>query len=229
LEYTCLNGRSPHFRQLVYIIGLLSKDSTNVRLQLIYSHSLECTNVPWESLSLLVISIALVNRIPQWPVIKWFLPCSTSIPLFAWLGMYHSRSRRRPWVVRHPIISLSYPGCNGNLFESDIYCHIDPLRIGPWLCYCHGIAPHCIIHGCALLDSWRNRSTLYSQWLYSVSVLSCELWNNMKAQMWIVRCFEHDHQVLWKYRMIWFQKWYACHAGHTLNFMGRTEVLMKIS
>jgi hypothetical protein len=35
----------------------------NVRPQLIYSHSLECTRVPWESLTSLVISLALV---------KWF-------------------------------------------------------------------------------------------------------------------------------------------------------------
>jgi hypothetical protein len=33
----------------------------NVRPQLIYSHSLDCTNVPWESLTLMVISLALVN------------------------------------------------------------------------------------------------------------------------------------------------------------------------
>jgi hypothetical protein len=33
----------------------------NVRLQLIYSHSLDCTRVPWESLTSLVISLTLVN------------------------------------------------------------------------------------------------------------------------------------------------------------------------
>jgi hypothetical protein len=33
----------------------------NVRPQLIYSHSLDCTSVPWESLTLMVISLALVN------------------------------------------------------------------------------------------------------------------------------------------------------------------------
>jgi hypothetical protein len=35
----------------------------SVRLQLIYSHSLDCTSVPWESLTLMVISLALVNGI----------------------------------------------------------------------------------------------------------------------------------------------------------------------
>jgi hypothetical protein len=34
---------------------------STVRLQLINSHSLDCTSVPWESLTLMVISLALVN------------------------------------------------------------------------------------------------------------------------------------------------------------------------
>ena len=32
-----------------------------VRLQLIYSHSMDCTRVPWESLTSMLISLALVN------------------------------------------------------------------------------------------------------------------------------------------------------------------------
>jgi hypothetical protein len=35
----------------------------SVRLQLINSHSLDCTSVPWQSLTLMVISLALVNGI----------------------------------------------------------------------------------------------------------------------------------------------------------------------
>jgi hypothetical protein len=34
---------------------------SSVRLQLINSHSLDCTSVPWESLTLMVISLALVK------------------------------------------------------------------------------------------------------------------------------------------------------------------------
>jgi hypothetical protein len=34
---------------------------SSVRLQLIDSHSLDCTRVPWESLTLMVISLTLVN------------------------------------------------------------------------------------------------------------------------------------------------------------------------
>jgi hypothetical protein len=46
--------------------SLLTPDrgiSSSVRLQLINSHPLDCTSVPWESLALLDISIALVNGI----------------------------------------------------------------------------------------------------------------------------------------------------------------------
>ena len=35
----------------------------SVQLQLIYSHSLDCTRVPWDSLTLMVISLELVNSI----------------------------------------------------------------------------------------------------------------------------------------------------------------------
>ena len=38
----------------------------------------DCTKAPWESLTFMVISLTLVNGSHHWPVIKWFLPCSTS-------------------------------------------------------------------------------------------------------------------------------------------------------
>ena len=46
--------------------SLLTPDreiSSSVRLQLINSHLLDCNSVPWDSLTLLVISLALVNGI----------------------------------------------------------------------------------------------------------------------------------------------------------------------
>ena len=49
-----------------------------VRHQKIYSHSVDCTRIPWESLTSMVISLALINSSHHWSVIKWFLPCSTS-------------------------------------------------------------------------------------------------------------------------------------------------------
>jgi hypothetical protein len=60
----------------------------SVRLQIIYSHSLDCTGVPWESLTLMVISLALVNGSHHRPIIKWFLPCSTSTPVITWSDLY---------------------------------------------------------------------------------------------------------------------------------------------
>jgi hypothetical protein len=40
---------------------------SDVRHQLIYSHSMDCTMVPWESLTLMVISLALVKGyINEW-------------------------------------------------------------------------------------------------------------------------------------------------------------------
>jgi hypothetical protein len=41
------------------------KSPSVVRHQLIYSQSMDCTVVPWESLTLMVISLALVNGIHQ--------------------------------------------------------------------------------------------------------------------------------------------------------------------
>ena len=78
LRSVCLNDRFSHFR---YRFTSLTFD-WNIRLsvwhQIIYSHSRDCTRVPWESLAFMVISLVLVNGSHHWLVIKWFLPCSTS-------------------------------------------------------------------------------------------------------------------------------------------------------
>ena len=60
----------------------------SVRNQNIYSHSEECTGVPWGSLTSMVISLALVNGFHHWPVIKWFLPCSTWRHVITWIESY---------------------------------------------------------------------------------------------------------------------------------------------
>jgi hypothetical protein len=57
------------------------------------------------------------------------------------------------------------PGMMENNFI-DVHCHIDPLCIGPWLCFCHIVAPLCILFGCDLIQSWRYGSTLYFRWPY---------------------------------------------------------------
>jgi hypothetical protein len=58
---------------------------STVRLQLIHSHSMDCTRVPWGSLTSMVISLVLVNGFINDRVIKWFLPCSTSTHVITWL------------------------------------------------------------------------------------------------------------------------------------------------
>ena len=39
------------------------------------------------------------------------------------------------------------------------------------------------------------------------------VWNNVKVQMWILRCFEHEHQVLIKYGKVRCQNLHPCHIG----------------
>ena len=72
----------------VFIIDLRSKDSMkcSTPTHSFTSHGL-CW-VLWEPLTLLVVSLMLVNSLHHWLVIKWFLPCSTSTHLFTWLESY---------------------------------------------------------------------------------------------------------------------------------------------
>ena len=55
--------------------------------------------VLWEPLTLLVVSLTLVNSFHHWLVIKWFLPCSTSTHSFTWIESYWFEMRKsRPWI-----------------------------------------------------------------------------------------------------------------------------------
>ena len=81
---------------------------SSVQIQNIYLHLGECTDITWGLLTLMVISLALVNSIHQWLVIKSFLPCSTSKNLFTWLESYRLGLAWIPWAVRlHHYIFLS--------------------------------------------------------------------------------------------------------------------------
>ena len=92
--------------------------------QLIHSHSLECTSVPWESLSSLVISLVFVNGIHQWPVMKWFLPCLTSVPLFTWLELYLWDWDEDPGIIiRHTTCWSSLSQVVMGLFEFYMMLH----------------------------------------------------------------------------------------------------------
>ena len=78
LRSVCLNDRFSCSRHRFTSLTFDRQNRLGVRHQDIYSHSVDCTRVPWESLTLMVISLALVNGSHHWPVIKWFLPCSNS-------------------------------------------------------------------------------------------------------------------------------------------------------
>ena len=153
MGHACLNGRPPRVWQWAYIIDLWSDDSMDVRLQLIYSHSSKCTRVPWESLTLMVISLALVNGLHHWSVIKWFLPCSTSKNLFTWLDLYYIGISKKTlgWFF---ILICTFPRLWRSSFELwHIFCYIVPLCIG---------------RGYVLSS---HRSTMFSLWIRSIQVI----------------------------------------------------------
>ena len=80
LRFVCINARSSHFRLKFTSLTFDRWIQLSVRHQIIYSHLGDCTRVPWESSTSMVISLALVNGSYHWPVIKWFLSCSMSRP-----------------------------------------------------------------------------------------------------------------------------------------------------
>ena len=88
LRSVFLNDRFSHSRHRFTSLTFDQNIQLSVQHQNIYSHLVDCTRVAWESLTLIVICLALVNGLHHWSVIKWFLPCSTSIHLFAWIELY---------------------------------------------------------------------------------------------------------------------------------------------
>jgi hypothetical protein len=65
LKLACLNGKFLAFDSGFTSLTPDREIPLSVRHQLIYSQSMDCTIVPWESLALMVISLALVNGIHQ--------------------------------------------------------------------------------------------------------------------------------------------------------------------
>ena len=88
LRSVCLNDRFSRSQHRFTSLTFDRQNQLGVRHQDTYSHSVDCTRVPWESLTLMVISLALVNGSHHWSVIKWFLPCSTSDHCIAWIESY---------------------------------------------------------------------------------------------------------------------------------------------
>ena len=78
LRSVSINDRFSFFRHRFTSLTFDQNIRLSVWHQIIYSHSGDCTRVPWESLTSMVMSLSLVNGSHNWPVIKWFLLCSNS-------------------------------------------------------------------------------------------------------------------------------------------------------
>ena len=129
----------------------------SVQLQNIYSHLRECTKIPWESLTSMVISLALVNSWHQWLVIKWFLPCLTS-------RNCNHMVRFKSLRVRLEDLGLSdiFTQVVMEFFFESYYT--DPSLYWSWLFY-HLIMDLCLFLVAMIVFSW---SLL--PWIYNVLV-----------------------------------------------------------
>ena len=65
LRSVCLNDRFSHFRHRFTSLTFDQNIRLSVQHQIIYSHLGDCTKVPWESLTSMVISLVLVSIIHQ--------------------------------------------------------------------------------------------------------------------------------------------------------------------
>ena len=92
-----------------------------VRCQVLYSHHVNCTAVPWGSLSLSVIPLALVNGLHHWPVIKRCLSMFDFSAILTWIDLY---LEWRSNEFEDPGSSFIHPGCDiysGNIKTFDMY------------------------------------------------------------------------------------------------------------
>ena len=78
-----------------------------VRRQVLYSHHVNCTTVPWGSLSLLVIPLALDNSLHHWLIIRCCLSMFNSRTSFTWIDLY---SEWRLNEFEDPGSSFVHPG-----------------------------------------------------------------------------------------------------------------------
>ena len=66
LRSVCLNDRFSRFQQRFTSFTFDWKIRLSFWHQIIYSHSQDCTRLPWESLTLMVISLTLINGSHHW-------------------------------------------------------------------------------------------------------------------------------------------------------------------
>lgn len=74
LRLAYINGKFLSSDDRLTVLSFNRKTLYGVQHQNIYSHHAECIVVPWESLSLSVISLVSINNLHHWLVIRWCLP-----------------------------------------------------------------------------------------------------------------------------------------------------------
>ena len=109
LKLACLNGKflTPGDRYTSMTFD--RKIFRGVRRQVLYSHHVNCTAVPWGSLSLSVIPLALVNGLHHWPVIKRCLSMFDFRTFLTWIGLYFEW---RSDEIEDLGSSFIHPGCD---------------------------------------------------------------------------------------------------------------------
>ena len=121
LKLACLNWKFLTSNDRFTSMAFDRKILHGVRHQVLYSHHVNCTTVPWGPLSLSVIPLALVNGLPHWPVIKRCLSMFDFKTFLTWIDLY---LEWRSNEFEDPGSSFIHPGCDiysGNIKTFAMY------------------------------------------------------------------------------------------------------------
>ena len=125
LKLACLNGKFLTSGDRYTSMTFDRKILRGVRRQVLYSHHVNCTAIPWGSLSLSVIPLALVNSLHHWLVIKRCLSMFDFKTFLTWIDLYFEwRSNE----IEDPRYSFIHPGCDifRNIKTSSVHhCRTD--------------------------------------------------------------------------------------------------------
>ena len=109
LKLACLSGKFLTFGDRFTSMTFERKILRGVWRQVPYSHHVNCTAVPWGSLSLSAIPLAPVNSLHHWLVIRRCLSMFDSKTFFTWIDLY---SKWRLNEFEDPGSSFIHPGCD---------------------------------------------------------------------------------------------------------------------
>ena len=118
LKLACLNGKFLTSGDGFTSMAFDRKILRGVRRQVLYSHHVNCTAVPWGSLSLSVIPLALVNSLHHWLVIKRCLSMFDFRTFLTWIDLY---LEWRSNEFEDPGSSFIHPGCDIYSGHKDIW------------------------------------------------------------------------------------------------------------